>query len=107
MDNRKRVFVCSPFGGTEHNAILAMRLCRRAVSAGLAPFAPHLLYPQWLDDADPDDREAGMACGLAWLRACDIVWALDVPPTAGMKVELALAHELGKPISKIPLPDLP
>lgn len=44
----KRVFICSPFSGNvEKNIEEAQRLCREAAEEGYAPFAPHLLYPQF------------------------------------------------------------
>ena len=96
-----RVFICSPYGGCPRNARVAAELCRRAIAAGHAPFAPHVFYPRWLDDGVPDERAAGIACGLAWLQVCDRVWALAVPATAGMSRELDLAHALAIPVTWI------
>ena len=46
-----RVFICSKYAGDiEHNVRVAQALCRMALEAGLAPFAPHLLYTQILKD---------------------------------------------------------
>ena len=36
----------------------------------MIPFAPHLLYPQVLDDGDPDERALGLFFGLVWLGRC-------------------------------------
>ena len=106
MADRERVFICSPFGGCARNVLVAVELCQRAMAAGLAPFAPHALYPQWLSDATPEERGMGIVCGLAWLRVCDRVWALEVPPTGGMSLELDLAHALSIPVTWIPPDDL-
>ncbi|MCW1085664.1 hypothetical protein OJ920_10850, partial [Streptococcus anginosus] len=55
---RPLVYICSPYSGdTEANVELARQFCGFAVSAGKIPFAPHLHYPQFMDDADPDQRE--------------------------------------------------
>ena len=106
MADRARVFICSPYGGSERNMLIAVELCQRAMAAGMAPFAPHALYPQWLSDATPEDRGLGIVCGLAFLRVCDCVWALEVPPTAGMSLELDLAHALAIPVTWISPEDL-
>ena len=92
----KRVFICSPFAGdTERNIRIARRLCKLEIEAGNAPFAPHLLFPQILDDVDPNSRDVGIACGLAYLAVCDemLVYA-GHGVSAGMRRELtyALTH---------------
>ena len=65
---------------------------------GYAPFAPHLLYPRFLDDNEPDERALGMAAGKAWLAVCDELWQWGATISAGMAEEIALAHELGIPV---------
>ena len=96
----KRVFICSPYrGDVKANVALAVRMCERAVEEGCAPFAPHLMYPSFLDDAVTADRVIGMACGMMWMEACDEVWTpKDVEPTEGMKQEIAYAHVVARPI---------
>lgn len=97
-----RVFVASPWragdaAGQAANLRRALAGCRAAVFAGHAPFAPHLLYPRFLDDGDAAERAAGMRAGLAFLAACDEVWAYG-PVTDGMAAELAEARRLGIPV---------
>jgi nucleoside 2-deoxyribosyltransferase len=96
----KRIFVCSPFAGdTKNNVLVAQRLCLKAMTAGHAPFAPHLLYPGFMDDAVPAHREAGIACGLAYLETCDEIWAyVGSGISSGMRREIELATALGKPV---------
>lgn len=99
----KRVFICSRFAGdVDRNIETARKLCRWAVEQGCAPFAPHLLYPQFVDDNKPEEREAGIACGLAFMAVCDEVWAYvgdDV--SDGMRREMAHAQRLGKPFNEL------
>jgi len=99
----KRVFITSRYRGNVYeNVKTAMRLCLLAIERGCAPFAPHLLYTSFLDDADPGEREAGIACGLAFLEACDEVWAYTGDGVSeGMRQEIAHARRLGKPIQEI------
>jgi len=97
-----RVFVASPWrapdaAGQANNRRRALAVCREAVFAGHAPFAPHLLYPRFLDDGEAAERAAGMRAGLAFLAACEVVWVYG-PVTDGMAAELAEARRLGIPV---------
>ena len=104
----QRVYICSRYAGDiEHNMRVALALCRMAVEAGLAPFAPHLLYTQFLDDGDPAlrllsgqaPREAGISLGLRFMEVCDVVWVyVGEGVSDGMRRETEYARRLGKPI---------
>ena len=53
------VFICSPYqGDIEENTKNAKRYMRFVIQQGHTPFAPHLLYPQVLDEAT--ERNKGM-----------------------------------------------
>ena len=94
----KRVFICSRYAGNvERNITIAKRLCRMAVDDGAAPFAPHLLYPQFLEDDDPADRMKGIGCGLAFMAVCDEVWVYTGDGiSSGMEHEISHARRIGK-----------
>ena len=65
---RPIVYICSPYAGDiETNTAAARRYCRFAVEAGYIPIAPHLLFPQFLNDSDPKERELGLFFGNALL----------------------------------------
>jgi len=84
----KRIFVCSAYAGDiEANTAKAIEYCRRVIAEGHAPFAPHLLYPQMLDESNPADRAKGIACGLAWLDVCDEMWVFGLV-SSGMRQEI-------------------
>ena len=52
---RPIVYICSPYAGdVQANTEAARRYSRFAVETGYIPIAPHLLFPQFLNDADPD-----------------------------------------------------
>ena len=52
-----RVFICSPFrGDIEKNVKKAQKHARKAALMGVSPIAPHLLFPQFLKEEDPDER---------------------------------------------------
>lgn len=91
----KRIFVCSPYrGDVERNVLAARAACREVVLGGDAPFAPHLLLPQLLDDAVPQERELAIRAGLTWLPVCDELLVVG-EPTEGMRREIAEARAMG------------
>ena len=99
----KRIYLCSRYAGdTATNVVVAERLCRRLVDAGQAPFAPHLLYPRFLDDGKLSEREIGIACGLTFMEVCNEVWLYTADGvSSGMRREVDHALRLGKPLVEI------
>ena len=99
----KRVFICSRYvGDIECNVEIALALCRMAVGAGCAPFAPHLIYTRFLEDGDPIERELGISLGLRFMEVCDEVWVyIGDGISEGMRREIAHARRLGKTIVEI------
>ncbi len=92
---RKKVFICSPFrGDMEGNARKAAGYCRAACERGFLPVAPHLLFPQFLNEGIEAERQAGLAMGLELLLCCDEVWVFG-EATEGMASEIAFAAEHG------------
>lgn len=88
----KPIYICSPYAGNiEENIRFARAACRYAAKQGFTPVAPHLLYPQFLNDAVPAERDAGMRMGLRLLSACDELWRCGFRISAGMEKELAEA----------------
>jgi hypothetical protein len=95
----KRVYVCSPFrGDLLRNIENARDYCRFAYDAGFVPIAPHLYFPQFLDECDLDERAAGMRYGLEQLWQCREVWVFGESITVGMRAEIDLAKDLKIPV---------
>ena len=68
---RSIVYICSPYAGdVAANTKAARRYSRFAVETGYIPIAPHLLFPQFLNDADPAERELGLFFGNALMSKC-------------------------------------
>ena len=65
---------------------------------GYVPYAPHLYFPRFLSESDPDEREMGIIMGLAWLLRCDEVWVCGIRISEGMGREITQAKEWGKPL---------
>ena len=90
----KRIFICSPWrGDTQRNKLVAQCLCMRALARRHAPFAPHLIFPQLLDDDIKEERDLGLACATAGLLGCHELWHWPLKENAseGMLTEIALA----------------
>ena len=96
MKRRKRqknvkrpvVYICSRYAGnTERNSAKARKYCAFAVRRGYIPFAPHLLFPQFLNDRDKHDRKLALDFGLQFIDRCDELWVFGKEMSAGMKGE--------------------
>lgn len=83
MSERKKVFICSPFrGDMAGNSVRAAGYCRRAYEEGCLPIAPHLLFPQFLDEGSLKERADGISMGLELLMECDEIWVFGKPTRA-------------------------
>lgn len=78
--------------------MLARRFCAFAVSARQIPLAPHLHYPQFMDDTDPDARELAMFFNRILLSKCEQLWAYIRRVSAGMRAEIDWAHQMDIPV---------
>lgn len=93
---RPLVFICSPYAGdTERNIENARRYCRFAVSKHAIPFAPHLLFPQFMEDDDKEQRNLGLLFGMVFMCKCLEMWVFGKNITKGMSVEIEKAQQRG------------
>ena len=89
---RPIVYNCSPFAGDIDTNLKAARAYSRfAVEAGYIPIAPHLLFPQFLNGADPQERELGLFFGNALMSKCSEVWVFGKRISSGMEAEIERA----------------
>ena len=96
---KKIVFICSPFAGDiEGNIIQARRYGRFAVVQKAIPIIPHLMYPQFLEEDDPEERQLGIEMGLVLLSKCHELWVFGNRISSGMSVEIAKAKKWNIPI---------
>lgn len=104
MTKPQLIFVCSPFRATAKNGLAkhidyAKAACRQVFEEGDHPFAPHLLYPSFLNDHSPADRERGIAAGLTILSACDALYVFtELGVSAGMEEEISFAGQRAIPV---------
>ena len=86
---RPVVYVCSPFSGNlESNVENTRRYCRFAVDSGFVPFAPHLLFPQFMYDEVPEERELALFMGIVMLTKCAELWVFGERISKGMSKEI-------------------
>lgn len=100
--DRKLVFVCSPYSGNiKENTRIAAEICKVIYSkTTFLPVAPHLYFPQFLDDNVQADRDAGIKYGLELMDKCEAVIAVcdNRQVSAGMKIELEYAEKHNYPV---------
>ena len=93
---RPIVYICSPYSGdVEKNVNTARRYSRFDVDQGYIPLAPHLLFPQFLDDNDESERALGLFFGNALMSKCAEVWVFGDRISAGMETEIRRARWKG------------
>ena len=98
----KLIYVASPYAGDiEQNTEFTRKACRHVMNEGHAFFAPHLLYPQLLDDSNPQERQAGLDMGLAMLPRCDELWCYGDRISYGMHLEIEEAVRIGIPVCRV------
>lgn len=94
---RPLVYICSPYAGDiEKNTENARRYSRFAADRNGIPIAPHLLFPQFMDEAT--ERETALFMGIVLLGKCDEVWVFGDTISSGMRQEIAKAEAFKKKI---------
>lgn len=96
---KKIVFICSPFAGDiEGNSMRARRYGWFAVTERAVPIIPHLMYPQFLEENDPEERQLGIDMGLVLLGKCHELWVFGGKVSSGMSFEIKKAKKWNIPI---------
>lgn len=96
------IYVCSPYRGEtkkqrKQNVRNARSYCRLVTKQGGIPFAPHLLFTQFLSDDHPHSRRLGLEMGIEMIKHCDALWVFGAP-SSGMIGEIAYAMKYGVPV---------
>ena len=98
-DKKKVIFVSHPLkGDLEGNTNKVKKICRELIDDGVIPLATHMLFPSFLDDNIPEERETGMKGTLELLSRSDEVWVYGDRISEGMSREIDLAEKLNIPI---------
>jgi hypothetical protein len=101
-EKSKIVYIASPYAGNvEQNVEFAIEACKYAIQLGCTPVAPHLMYPQMLDDSAPNERTLGLELGKRLLATADEIWLCGDKISDGMYAEMLEAISLGIPQKRI------
>lgn len=96
---RPLVYVASAYSGdVTTNTEKAKQYCRFAMEQGQIPLAPHLMFPQFMNDDDPAERELAIFMDVILLGKCDELWVFGDKISAGMSVEIEVAKKRRQPI---------
>ena len=68
---------------------------RFAVNKGYVPIAPHLLFPQFLDNDNPEERELGLFFGNSLMCKRAEVWVFGSRISSGMEAEIGATRQTG------------
>ena len=92
---RPLVYICSPYshGCINDNIENARRYSRFAVDTHYVPIAPHLLFPQFLDDRLAEDRQTAMSLNQVLLEKCSQLWVFGSVRSEGMQQEIQWAKQ--------------
>lgn len=94
----KKIYVCSPYGAkTEkeiaNNRRIALIACKAIIERGNIPVAPHIYFPQFLNDNKESEREFAIQAGFRAMNECDEIWicAPEEKISSEMKREIRYA----------------
>jgi hypothetical protein len=94
---RPLVYICSPYAGdVEKNTFRARAFSRFAVEKNCIPVAPHLLFPQFIDEET--ERWLGLKMGIVLMGKCEQVWVFGEVVSEGMAAEIEKAEKQQKRI---------
>ena len=91
------VIIESPYAGDiEKNVDYLHRCMMDSINRFEAPFASHMVYPFYLDEDKPEEREDGIQLGFAWLAVAERqVFYIDNGFSEGMMKAFIKGQELG------------
>jgi len=88
------VYICSPYSSApKANIKHAREFCRFTLNHGRIPLAPHLMFPQFMSDTDPTERDLALFMNIVLMGKCQELWVLGDEISAGMKIEIEKAKK--------------
>ena len=78
------------------NTERAVKFCRFAVDRGQIPVAPHLMFPQFMNESR--ERDLIIFMDIVLLGKCKELWVLGSEITEGMRKEIDTAKRRRQPI---------
>ncbi len=93
------VYICSPLSGDiENNNKRTQAFCRFVLDKGNIPLAPHLMFPQFMNDADEKERDLAIFMDIILMGKCQEVWVLGDVISRGMGIEIEKAKKRRQPV---------
>ena len=119
---RPLVYICSPYSGDiAGNTEKAIKYCRFAVDNNAIPLAPHLLFPQFMDEEikycrfavdnnaiplaphllfpqfmdEERERDLAIFMDMVLIGRCEQLWVFGETITEGMQAEINKANKKG------------
>lgn len=80
-------------GDIENNVANAKKYSRFAVENNAIQVTPHLLYPQFMDDSNEQEREKAMHFNYVLLGKCTELWVFGGVVSRGMAREINVAKK--------------
>ena len=94
--NRPFAYVCAPTTGEAGNNNKKVRgYCRKLYELGYLPVAPHLLFPQFVNNNVPAEHNDSINMAADVLRRCRVVVVCGKTNSEVMTSEIELARRLG------------
>ncbi|MDE5600281.1 MAG: DUF4406 domain-containing protein [Oscillospiraceae bacterium] len=88
------VYICSPISSdVNRNQSKAFGYSRFVISKGYIPIAVHLMFSQFMDDNNKNDRGKAINIRLEILSRCDELWCFGKNISEGMLKELEFAKK--------------
>ena len=69
-----------------------------ALEHGQIPLAPHLMFPQFVNDEDPEERNLALFMDIVLQGKCQELWVLGDVISEGMSVEIETAKRRRQPV---------
>ena len=96
---RPIVYICSPLSGDmDRNQEAARTYCRFAVDNGYIPLAPHIYFPQFMNEHSVKERNLALFMDMVLLSKCAELWVFGDIISKGMSMEIEKAKRKGQPI---------
>ena len=96
---KKIIYICSPYrGNIPLHVAQAKTMCRFALKKGTIPLAPHLYFPQFMNEEDSTERELALFMGRVLQGKCAELWAFGDVITEGMRGEIETAKRRRQPV---------
>ena len=88
------VYICSPYrSNPDANMERTRKFCRFALDHGQIPLAATLMFPQFMDDRNPAERELAIFMDIVLMGKCHEVWVLGDTVSEGMAEEIDRAKK--------------